>query len=445
MDTLLSFFHFVQHWAPLFIFGAVIIALVTEVVEQALAATIGAIAMVLFGYVSPDAALEAIAFDTLLLIMSMMILVGILQKAGLFNVISLRIANWTSGNPLLIFVFFTIATVLFASFLGGVATILIVLPIVLSLLRQMNIEPLPYIIAIIMCTNIGASTTVIGDPTNSLIAGATGFSFNSFIAFMSVPALIVFGVVAAAMMLIFWPTLRPINYSFTKLTMAHLTIEKINFELSQLRMDKVFLWGSTALLAATAIAFLTSDFTGLHPATIAAVSATLGLALFSRHLHYHHQISALDWPTLIFFTGLFVMVDGVEGTHLFDAMPDLLMTYASSFYILVVAIIWSIALVSMFFDNIPFILIMIPVVAALEAKLKAEGSDANTELLWRAIAIGGIYGGNGTIIAGVQNIVGINIAAQYGYRVSFMRYFVYGFPITLVALSAVCAYLFFIA
>ncbi|MFH1533975.1 MAG: ArsB/NhaD family transporter [Nitrospirota bacterium] len=410
-----------------------------EVFDKSLVALFGALLMVILGVLTPEEAIDAIEFETILLLLGMMILVHIASKSGIFEWLNVRIASFTKGNPLFIFLFFSILTAVLSAFLDNVTTVILIVPLTIELVRGMGKDPKPYIMAEIFFSNIGGALTLIGDPPNIIIGGATGFSFLDFIINLWVPIL----AVAIFTMLVFgiwyWKKLKPISDNLIELFTANIIIKKIKHDFVKTTIHKDFVIKVVAVLVLTVIGFLMQHQLGL-PNYVIAFTAAIALGLITAKRHsIHDSFKNVEWTTLFFFAGLFIMVAGVEKTGILEALSEYVAHSTSNVFFLALIVLWVSGIVSMILDNIPFVTVMIPVIMGIQAEL--GGSDIS--ILWWALSLGACLGGNGTIVGASANVISIDIAKKKGTSISFIEYLKFSLPVTLGILVICSVYLFF--
>jgi len=420
------------------IFGIAFVLIVLEWFDKSLVALSGALLMIMIGVLSPEQAIESIEFETILLLLAMMLIVNIASKSGIFEWLNVKIAALTRGNPLAIFLFFSLVTAVCSAFLDNVTTVILIVPLTIELVKGMGKDPKPYIFAEIVFSNIGGGLTLIGDPPNIIIAGSTGLSFVDFIVNLWVPilwsailALIVFGFV-------YRKHLKPISDDLIELMVANIIIRKIKRRFLKTTIHREFVLKVLAVLALTLVGFLFQRQIGL-PNYVIAFGAAVLLAILSRkRINIHRTFESVEWSTLFFFAGLFIMVGGIETTGLLEVLSDYVANSTSNVLYLALLVLWVSGFISMILDNIPFVTVMIPVIIGIQAKL--PGVD--TSILWWALSLGACLGGNGTLIGASANVVAADIANKNGVNISFLSYMKFSFPLTVGILIVCSAYIF---
>jgi len=407
----------------LVVFVATYALIATERVHKTVAAMAGGVAMVLLGVVTQEQAFEHIDFNVIFLLAGMMILAGIVRKTGVFGWLAVRAARFAGGDAYRILVVLSIITAVASAFLDNVTTVVLVGPITLFLAARLGVSPLPFIVAEILASNIGGASTLIGDPPNLLIGSAADLDFTAFL-FNMAP-------LAAIILALFLISAR---WLFRDLLHIDPAMRDALFALDEREMisDPVLLRRSLVVLGLTLVGFLLHGPLGYEPATIALTGA-LVLMVVARE-EPHEVLREVEWPTLFFFIGLFMLVAGVIEIGLVEAVASAIVTVTDGALApMAVLLLWGSAVLSGIIDNIPYTATMIPVVAQLR-----EGSDTN--VLWWALAIGADFGGNATIIGASANVILASLAEREGHPVSFGTYLRYGLPVTIGSIVVATGY-----
>ena len=407
----------------LVVFVATYALIATERVHKTIAAMAGGVAMVLLGVVTQEEAFEHIDFNVIFLLAGMMILAGIIRKTGVFGWLAVRAARLAGGDAYRILVVLSIITAIASAFLDNVTTVVLVGPITLFLAARLGVSPLPFIVAEILASNIGGASTLIGDPPNLLIGSAADLDFVAFL-FNMAP-------LAAIILALFLISAR---WLFREHLHIDAAMRDALFALDEREMisDPVLLRRSLVVLGGTLVGFLFHGPLGYEPATIALTGA-LVLMLVARE-EPHEVLREVEWPTLFFFIGLFMLVAGVIEIGLVEAVASTIVTVTDGALApMAVLLLWGSAVLSGIIDNIPYTATMIPVVAQL-----SEGSDTN--VLWWALAIGADFGGNATIIGASANVILASLAEREGHPVSFGTYLRYGLPVTVGSMVVATGY-----
>ena len=409
-----------------FLIALAIIA--SERLHRTNVALLGAAIVVLFvGDFSQEQAIESVDFNTIGLLAGMMILVYLTQQTGVYDYIAIRAGQLSGGRSFALTMSLAGITALLSAFLDNLTTILLVAPITFLLADALDIEAVPLLIIEVMASNIGGTATLIGDPPNIIIAGATGLSFNAFIVNLAPIVVVTFAVVIPLLYLAFRHRLR-IKESERRLVMELDAAASIR--------DRAELRRTGPVLVLTVLAFFAHQALHIEPATVALTGAAVGLLLTKVELE--KALSGIEWGTLFFFVALFVMVGALEETgaigHVADAVKDLTggERTAELFGILGVA-----ALGSAVVDNIPFTTAMIPVVRELQEAAGATGDDA----YWWSLALGACFGGNATMIAAAANVAAAGMAERAGTPIGFLNFLRVGVPATILSLALAAAYI----
>jgi len=398
----------------------------------------GAALMVALGYLHLEDAIQAVDFETLLLLASMMIIVEVIRRSGLLSLMNVRLAEFSQGNPFLIFLIFSLTTPILAAFLNSVTVILIMVPLTITFIRGIGFDPKPFVLAQILFVNIGGAATLIGDPTNTIVGIATEMNFNDFILNMGPVVLAAILVNIVLFYIIEWKKLKPISNDLLKLFASHVLIQKLKYNFLSLNFDKAFAVKSVAVLGLTIIGFFIQSLLNIPLALIALAGALCTLFLQRKNVTMHSVLKNLEWSTFFFFMGLFIMVAGVEHTGILNIIGNFLAHSTESLRLLLLIILWSSAILSMLLDNIPFVTLMIPVIFSVQTQLAGQ---PHTDLLWWALLLGAVLGGNGTMIGATGSVVGTDIARRHGLAFSFFGFLKYSLPLTLVSLTLSSGYL----
>lgn len=420
------------------IFFLALVFIVFELYDKSIVAISGALLMVIFGILGPDEAIEAIEFETILLLLSMMLLVNIASKSGIFEWLNTRIAGITKGNPLALFILFSLITAFFSAFLDNVTTVILIVPLTIELVRGMGKDPKPYIFAEIIFSNIGGALTLVGDPPNIIIGGATGLGFLEFIVNLWIPIFV--SIIFSIMVFLSfnWKKLKPISKDLIELHIAHLLIEKIKHKFLKVTLHKEFIIKVLAIITLTIVGFLLQGIIGLPTYIIAFAAAMLLALMTSKRVPIHDSFKSVEWTTLFFFAGLFVMVAGVEKTGLLERISGLISGSTTDLFVLSLIVLWVSGFVSMILDNIPFVTVMIPVIMGIQA----EFVGVDTTILWWSLSLGACLGGNATLIGASANVVSVDLAKKQGVNISFLEYMKFSLPLTIGILVICSGYLY---
>ena len=420
---------------PIIVFLVVYVAITFELVNKAAAALAGVGVLVVSHVLTEHQAVEFIDFETLMLLTGMMILVSLIKQSGFFTIISVRIAEFTKGNPVKILCLFSVVTALMSAFLDNVTTVLIVIPIIIELTRGMGLNPKNYVLSQAIISNVGGTATLIGDPPNVIIGSKVGLSFNQFIVNLGPVVIPIFIIVLVYIWYINRVEFKPINTSMVKLVSVELLLEKIRFEFSNVRVDQNLMIKSIACLMLAILLFVTQTLTGMAPGVVALGMAMILLIISKANVE--HVLEEVEWSTLLFFTGLFILVGALEEYGVIDWIAhNVFMNIGDNPYVIVLMVLWVSGIASGFLDNIPFTITMIPII-----QLMLESNPIPNNILWWALALGACLGGNITMIGSSANIISVGIAKKYGVEISFIDFMKKGLIITLISLVLSSVYL----
>jgi len=407
--------------------GIFVVALgiiVSERLHRTKIALAGAVAVVVTQTISQEEAIASIDFNTLGLLAGMMLIVRLTETTGVYTYLAIRAGQLARGRPLLVVLALAGSTALLSAFLDNLTTVLLIVPITFLLADTLDIDPLPLVTIEIITSNIGGTATLIGDPPNILIAGATGLSFVEFLVNLAPIALVAFVVVTGALYLWFRPRLQ-IAPAASRRVMeldARRSIE-----------DPEELKRALPVLIGTILLFFVHKPLHLEPATVAMLGATVLLLVTTQPLE--SSLAGIEWSTLFFFIGLFVMVGALEETGAIGEIADGVGNLTGGDRTAeLLGITWISAIGSGIVDNIPFTATMIPVVEQLQGE---PGDDA----YWWALALGACFGGNFTLVAAAANVAAAGMAERAGRPIRFVEFLKVGVPATLISLLLATAYI----
>jgi Na+/H+ antiporter NhaD/arsenite permease-like protein len=408
-----------------FLIAVAIIA--SERMHRTNVALLGAAIVVLFvGDFSQEKAIESVDFNTIGLLAGMMILVYLTQQTGVYDYVAIRAGQLSGGRSFAVTMSLAGTTALLSAFLDNLTTILLIAPITFLLADALDIDAIPLLIIEVIASNIGGTATLIGDPPNIIIAGATGLSFNAFIANLAPIVLIAFAAVVPLLYLVFRRRLEVEERD--RMALMELNAGASIRDAAELRR-------TGPVLALTVLAFFAHQALHIEPATVALTGAAVGLLV--TRIDLEEALSHIEWTTLFFFVALFVMVGALEETgaigHVAEAVKDLTGGERSAELI---GIVWIAAAGSAVVDNIPFTTAMIPVVRELQEAAGAGGDDA----YWWALALGACFGGNATMIAAAANVAAAGLAERAGTPIGFMTFLRVGLPVTVLSMALATAY-----
>ena len=401
---------------PAVVFISVYALISFELLNKAVAAILGVMLLVVLRTTEMQAAVGYIDSETIMLLMGMMAIVAVLRKSGFFAILSVKIAKLTGGSPLKILILFSLVTAVISAFLDNVTTVLIMVPMVIEITRGIGLDPKIYIITQALVSNLGGTATLIGDPPNVIIGSKVGLTFNQFAVFLVLPVIVSLAGVLFYCWLIHRERFPTIDASLSKLFSVQLLLEKIENDFLSVSIDKVFLLKSISGLGLALLLFVTQSATGLTPG-VAAVSVAMTLMIVTA-ADVEETLREIDWSTLLFFSGLFILVGILEEKGAIEWIArNIFLRTGHNPYVMVLTVLWVSGIVSGFIDNIPFTITMIPIV-----KLMLESQAVPHNVLWWALSLGACFGGNLTMIGASANIVSCGMAKKYGYAITFFEF-----------------------
>lgn len=401
--------------------------------NRAIVALLGATVMILAGALDQHEALKGVDWNTIGLLTGMMILVSISRRSGMFQYLAIWAAKRAKAHPGGILILLQLTTAVLSAFLDNVTTVLLVVPVTIAIVRELDVPAYPYLFAEVFASNIGGTATLIGDPPNILIGSLAGLDFNAFVVHLT-PVIVVVMAVQLAMIHLLWG--RALKSSPARQALVMGMDERSAIE------DPVLLKQSLAVLVVVIVGFVLARPLHLEPATIAMGGAAV-LMLLDNWQHHaekqsenvHKTFGDVEWITIFFFVGLFIVVHGVEVGGLLALLAQKLVAatggdMATAGY----AILWASAVLSAIVDNIPFVATMIPLIKSMAPAY--GGADA-IQPLWWCLSLGACLGGNGTLIGASANLTVAGIADRNGVPFRFVTYTLYAFPMMLVSI-AIC-------
>ncbi len=420
--------HDFAFWGSVIVFLITYALIISEKIHRMVVATAGGMLMLLLGFLTQETALkDNIDFNTLGLLIGMMILVTITRRTGVFEAIAIWAAGITRGEPLRLLALLSFITAIASAFLDNVTTVLLIVPVTLTLTDKLQVNPTPFLISEIIASNIGGTATLIGDPPNIMIGSAVGLDFNSFLIHLSPIAFIILIVTIALLLLIYRKDLQVDDQN-------RQAILQLNFR-DEIK-DWQLLKKSLTVLGITIAAFVFHGVLHLESATVAFTGAIL-LMLVSRE-EPEDILLHIEWPTIFFFVGLFVLVGGLKATGVIGELAHWTLTVTHGDLLQTALIVlWVSAIASAFIDNIPFVATMIPLILEM-----GQLSGMNLDPLWWSLALGACLGGNGTLIGASANVIVAGIAEKNGISLTFKHYLKIAFPLMIVSIIISHIYLY---
>lgn len=408
------------------VFVVTYILIMSEKVNRTAVAMVGAFLMVVLNIEHQEQALKYIDFNTIGLLIGMMIIVNIMKKSGIFQYVAIKAAKFAKGDPWKIILYFCIITGVSSAFLDNVTTVLLIVPVTLVITDTLNLNPIPFLVPEILIANIGGTATLIGDPPNIMIGSATGLGFLDFITALG-PVVVI----------IFITTMIAFKFGYRIHYRASEENKKKVTKMDEKRAikDPILMKKSVIVLAFTILGFVLHQKLGYESATIALFAGAV-LLLISQ-VDVEDIFIEIEWATIFFFISLFMLVGALEevGVMTFLASKLLEVTQGNMVMTMIV-ILWVSAIASSVLDNIPFVATMIPLI-----KNYGQMSGLDVTPLWWALALGACLGGNGTLIGASANVIVTGLLAKHGQKLSFGYYLKIGFPLMIVSIIISTVYL----
>ncbi|MDP4506741.1 ArsB/NhaD family transporter [Nonomuraea turcica] len=421
----------VLSWVSVAVFLAAYTLIATEKIHRVAAALGGAGIMLLIHATGAEAAFfsehAGIDWNVIFLLLGMMVIVGVLKETGVFEYLAIWAAKRAKGRPFRLMVLLVLITAGASALLDNVTTVLLIAPVTFLVCERLALPAAPFLIAEAMASNIGGAATLVGDPPNIIIASRAGLTFNDFLIHMA-PLVIV--LMAVFIGLCWWMFGRGFHYD------ADRAQEIMSLDEREAISDPRLLWQSLAVLALVMAAFVLHPVLHYEPSVVALLGA--GVLVAVTKVRTEQAIAEVEWPTLVFFAGLFVMVGALVETGVIGALSEAAVAAtAGRLELATMGLLGASAVLSAIVDNIPYVATMSPIVEGL---VEANGGD---DVLWWALAFGADLGGNATAVGAAANVVVLGIAARNGTPISFWQFTKYGLIVTAVTVTLVAPYLWF--
>ncbi len=412
------------------IFVAAYALIISEKVHRTIVGIFGAMLMILCGIISQETAISHIDFNTLGLLIGMMIIVNITSETGLFNFLAIWAAKKVKARPIALLVALSALTMVCSALLDNVTTVLLTVPITFSITAQLKVDVKPYLISQILASNIGGTATLIGDPPNIMIGSAVGLNFMDFIANLTAICILIFIVVEAVLIFVYRNDLH---------TQPDLQQKVMRLNASSQIADYALLKKCLLVIAVTIAMFVLHGSLGLDTATAALTGA--GLLLLITYTRDEAMIakvfSKVEWLAIFFFAGLFVLVGALVETGVIKMLAaEAIQLTNGNVNATAMLILWMSAIASAFIDNIPFVATLIPLIQDM-----GQMGLTNLDPMWWSLSLGACLGGNGTLIGASANVVVASMAAQRGRQISFLGFMKIAFPVMILTIIISSVYI----
>ena len=403
------------------VFAAVYIVIALDMMNKASIALFGAALLLMLKIIPVETALLKVDFKVMILLISMMVIVNVIKETGIFHYLAIKSAKVAKGDPLKILLFLMLVTAFISAFLDNVTTVLIISPLSILIAVELGLSPIPFLITQIIASNIGGTASLIGDPPNIMIGYGAQLTFNDFLINMSPLIFIITGTSLIVTILLFKNTLN-VSPERKKKIMAFNELEAIT--------DSVFMVKSLIVLTIVIVGFILNTVIGIDPSVIALFGATL-LLIISHQKHQEKYFGEVEWTTIFFFIGLYIMVGAMEELKIIEFLGNNIVRVAgNNISIATMVILWGSGMISGIIDNIPYTAMMIPLLKMLHASF----GTTNGSVLWWALSAGACLGGNLTLIGASANVIVSGVASKSGYKLSFGEFAKYGILYTIISL-----------
>ena len=420
-------------WIATGIFLIAYAVIVSEKIHKTVIAIFGAGLMLVLKILEQHEAFHVeelgIDWNVIFLLISMMVIINLMRPTGVFEYIAIKSAKWGKGEPFRIMVIFAIVTAVLSALLDNVTTVLLIVPVTILIADALQVDAMPYLLSCAFASNIGGTATLIGDPPNIMIASKAQLNFMDFIYHLS-PVVIVIMVFYVFAIKLIWGNKMKTKEELKQRIMAMNENEAIK--------DPVMLKKSLFVLAMVLTGFVFHGALHFQPATVALFGAGLLLLLSKTH-EPHHILADVEWPTIFFFMGLFIIIGGVVKVGLIKWMSvQVLAITQGNMFATSMVVMWFSAFASAFIDNIPYVATMNPLIVDMAKQLWPDLSGlsllhhADLMPVWWSLALGACLGGNGTAIGASANVIVVGMSEKFGKRISFGKFMLYGMPMMIM-------------
>ncbi len=407
------------------IFVVAMAAIMTEKLHRSLVAIVGAMLLLILHVLPFEAAMEHVDFNTLGVLLGMMLFVSVVKLSGIFEYLAIKCARLAKGDPWKIMMLFVLLTAALSAFLDNVTTVLLVGPMTLTVCKLLDVNPIPFFLTEILASNIGGTATLIGDPPNIMIGSAAGFTFFDFIIYDAPVVVVILATVLVAFYFMYGRKMHVDDEHKSRI---------LELDEHEMIKSKRLMKISIIMTILVVAGFMAHGALGIESCVIALSAA--GIIMLVSGANIEEALSQVEWTTLTFFAGLFIIVGALAETGVIDMLAHgLIDTTGGNVFVTMLVLLMGSAIVSSFLDNIPFVATMIPILIAMQS----TGMDVSP--LWWAVSLGACLGGNGTLIGASANVVLSDISKKNGYEISFGHFLKTGFPIMLLTIVVAGLYL----
>lgn len=411
--------------AAIVIFVVAMAAIMTEKLHRSLVAIVGAMLLLILHVLPFEAAMEHVDFNTLGVLLGMMLFVSVVKLSGIFEYLAIKCARLAKGDPWKIMMLFVLLTAALSAFLDNVTTVLLVGPMTLTVCKLLDVNPIPFFLTEILASNIGGTATLIGDPPNIMIGSAAGFTFFDFIIYDAPVVVVILATVLVAFYFMYGRKMHVDDEHKSRI---------LELDEHEMIKSKRLMKISIIMTILVVAGFMAHGALGIESCVIALSAA--GIIMLVSGANIEEALSQVEWTTLTFFAGLFIIVGALAETGVIDMLAHgLIDTTGGNVFVTMLVLLVGSAIVSSFLDNIPFVATMIPILIAMQS----TGMDVSP--LWWAVSLGACLGGNGTLIGASANVVLSDISKKNGYEISFGHFLKTGFPIMLLTIVVAGLYL----
>jgi Na+/H+ antiporter NhaD/arsenite permease-like protein len=428
-------------WLATAIFVIAYVVIVSEKIHKTIVAILGGALMLVLKILAQHEAFHleefGIDWNVIFLLISMMVIINLMKPTGLFEYIAIRSAKWGKGDPFRIMAIFAVVTALLSALLDNVTTVLLITPVTLLIADALEVDPIPYLISCALASNIGGTATLIGDPPNIMIASKAQLNFMDFVVHLTPIVVVVMVFYLFAIKLIWGKKLR---------TKEELKKRVMGMNEREAIRDPLMLKKSLFVLCLVLIGFVFHGLLHFQPATVALFGAGLLLLLSGTH-EPHHVFAEVEWPTIFFFIGLFIIVGGVVKVGLIKWMSiQVLDVTKGNLFATSMVLMWFSAFASAIVDNIPYVATMNPLIIDMARQIWPH--ETGLQLLqhrdlmplWWSLALGACLGGNGSAIGASANVIVVGMSEKSGNKISFGRFLLYGMPIMIMTVLVSTVY-----